>query len=299
MKKQLCILLTLSAAALAFGQRLTPQQLQAALDGGEKVTLIDLRPPQSYAKGTLPDALHMGIREAQEKNLSGLVVFFDDGLSVNRARRAADTFVKAGKSAAELVGGYAAWQAAGLPTSERKGFSVHFERQVTYQDLTGPMVEDASDIVLVDVRDVEPVPSRAPMAMAAQPTAEVSVSAATNAPEATLDLAAEFPAYRVTRQPATVQAKKSLRSAAAATPASGTVQPLYILIDSGDGKADKKAAELRAAGCTRVSVLAGGEPIIRRKGEPGLMRRGPGNGLVTDKGPDSKNMATIREEVTP
>jgi hypothetical protein len=48
-----------------------------------------------------------------------------------------------------------------------------------------------------------------------------------------------------------------------------------------------------------VVVLAGGEPIIRRKGEPGLVRRGPGTGLITDKDPSQKNMATINQEVTP
>jgi rhodanese-related sulfurtransferase len=301
MKKQLLMLFSLCAFTLALGQRLTPQQLEAAMAGGERITLIDLRPQESFAKGTLPDAVRMGVREALEKNLTGRVVFFDDGVSVNRARRAADAFSKAGKTAAELAGGFAAWRAAGLPTSERGGLSERLERYVSYQELTGAMLEDAADVVLVDLRDAAPAaPVRSVLAAASEGEgAAAPGSAATNAPAAPLDLSAEFPAYRVTRQPDAAGPQRSALGAGAAGPASGAVQPLYILIDSGDGKADKKAAELRASGCARVAVLAGGEAIIRRKGEPGLVRRGPGVGLATDKGPDQKNMATLSEEAIP
>ena len=297
MNKQLWILLNLCAVALAYGQRLTPQQLQAAMAGGETFTLIDLRPQEAYAKGTLPDALRMGVREALEKKFTGQAVFFDDGLSVNRARRAVDAFAQAGKAAAELAGGYAAWKAAGLPTSERKGVSQRLERFVTYQDLTGALIEDAADVVLVDVREAAPAPSRA--AVATLDAAPVFDTAATNAQTAPVDLAAELPAYRITRQPLAASPQRSALGLTASGPSSDAVQPLYILIDSGDGKADKKAAELRSAGCTRVAVLAGGETIIRRKGEPGLVRRGPGTGLTPNGAPDTKNLATVSEEVKP
>ena len=297
MKKQLWILINLCAVALAYGQRLTPQQLQDAMAGGETFTLIDLRPQEAYAKGTLPDAVRMGVRDALEKKLAGQVVFFDDGLSVNRSRRAVEAFAQGGKAASELAGGYAAWKAAGFQTSERKGFSQRLERYVTYQDLTGAMLDDAADVVLVDVREEAPAPSRAPMALLAE--ASPSTNAATNAQSAPLDLAAELPAYRVTRQPLAAGPQRSAFSLTASAAAPDAAQPLYILIDSGDGKADRKAVELRAAGCTRVAVLAGGEAIIRRKGEAGLMRRGPGTGLDTGVAPAAKNLATATEEVKP
>lgn len=299
MNKSLCLALALCAAAQARAQqRLTPQQLQAALADGDKVTLIDLRPQEAYAKGTLPDALRMGAREALEKKLAGTVVFFDDGLGVNRARRAAETFSKAGKNAAELAGGYAAWRAAGLPTSERKGMTPRTERYVTYQDLAGAIAEDADDVVLLDVRETPP--ETAPAApqpagrglLAAEPE-----PAAAPAGEEPLDLAAAFPAFRVARAP--LPAQPAAGRGPSASAADSSQQPLYILIDRGDGLAERKAAELRAAGHARVSVLAGGETIIRRKGEPGLLRRGPGAGLATDRAPDQKNMATIAEEVAP
>jgi hypothetical protein len=155
------------------------------------------------------------------------------------------------------------------------------------------MLEDAEDVVLVDVRAAAPAPGRA--AMAVQASGEGAVPA--NAASAPLDLAAELPAYRIIPQPTGAGEQRGALGAAA--PAPDAVQPLYILIDSGDGKADKKAAELRASGCARVAVLAGGETVIRRKGEPGLVRRGPGTGLSPSGATETKKLATVSEEVTP
>ena len=295
MNRQLWLLLNLCVVSLVYGERLTPRQLQAVMAAGEKVTLVDLRPQEVYAKGSLPAALRMSVREALEKALVGKVVFFDDGLSVNRARRAVDTFAKAGKSAAELAGGFAAWRTAGFPTSERRGFSERLERYVTYQELTGAMLEDAEDVVLVDVREAAPSPGRAALAVQASGEGEVPANTA----GAPLDLAAELPAYRIISQPTGSGERRGVLGATAAAPSPDAVQPLYILIDAGDGKADKKAAELRAAGCARVAVLAGGETVIRRKGEPGLVRRGPGTGLSPSGATETKKLATVSEEVTP
>lgn len=290
----LWLALVLGAATLAYGsERLTPQEVQAALVAGENIALIDLRPQNAYDQGTLPDALRMSVREALEKKFTGKVIFFDNGLSVNHARRAADTFTKAGKAAAELAGGYAAWRAIGLATSERGGISPRLEHYVSYQDLTGALLEDADDIVLIDVRTKAPPVSAA---LATTAAGDDPPSAATHAP-APLDLAAEFPAYRVTRKPAAINASGQLLLAAAPEP--DPVQPLHIVIDSGDGQAEKQAAQLRSAGYTRVAVLAGGEVIIRRKGEAGLLRRGPGTGLTVGQPLSNQNMATISEEISP
>ena len=45
---------------------------------------------------------------------------------------------------------------------------------------------------------------------------------------------------------------------------------LYILIDDGDGEAEKAARILKAAGIKRAAILTGGEQILRRGGSPGL-----------------------------
>lgn len=300
MRKQLWLLINLCAVALAYGQQLTPQQLQAALAEGETLTLIDLRPQAAYAKGTLPNAMRMGLRTALEKNITGTVVFFDDGLSVNRARRAVEAFAQAGRSATELVGGYATWRAAGFLTSEKGGVSEQMEPYVTYRDLTGDLLADAADVVLVDVRESDAATENSRSAMTVSITETSAVNGADSTdPSAPIDLASELPGYRITRQPLGDASSQSKTGLATAALSADTVQPLYILIDSGDGKAEQKATELRASGCARVAVLAGGEVIIRRKGAPGLVRRGPGTGLTTNALPTSKNVATISSEVTP
>jgi hypothetical protein len=50
--------------------------------------------------------------------------------------------------------------------------------------------------------------------------------------------------------------------------------PILVLIDNGDGVAQKTARELRAQGNTRVVILAGGEMTIARQGERGSQRTG-------------------------
>ncbi|MFA6632453.1 MAG: hypothetical protein WCU90_09150, partial [Kiritimatiellia bacterium] len=71
---------------------------------------------------------------------------------------------------------------------------------------------------------------------------------------------------------------------------------LYVLIDAGDGAAERTAQALKAAGISRVAILAGGETIIRRKGEPGLLRRGPGVGLADDAPAGNAGFATVIQQ---
>jgi hypothetical protein len=59
--------------------------------------------------------------------------------------------------------------------------------------------------------------------------------------------------------------------------------PLMVLIDNGDGKAQKMARILKANGVQRVVVLAGGERILERDGAPGLQRMGMGGKEVEVK----------------
>jgi hypothetical protein len=67
------------------------------------------------------------------------------------------------------------------------------------------------------------------------------------------------------------------------------------LIDAGDGLAEKTAARLRAGGFSRVVILAGGETIIRRKGQAGLLRKGSGAGLISER-QAQPSLATVVEE---
>ena len=52
------------------------------------------------------------------------------------------------------------------------------------------------------------------------------------------------------------------------------VPALIILIDSADGTAQKRARALKAGGVRRYAILAGGELILARHGQPGLQRAG-------------------------
>jgi rhodanese-related sulfurtransferase len=271
----------------------TPAELRDRLARGDRVTLIDLRPRDAYEAGTLPNAIRMTAREATQKPLTGEVIFFDDGTGPNLARRAAAQLAEANSnvSADALAGGYAAWCDAGGQTSEAKGLRPALTRYVSYQEVTGDMTEDAADIVLVDLR---PAPPRAPAAALAADPETGTTPAATALPR--LDLASELPGYSITR---TIPGTRPQRGTLAATATPGeaqTVPPLYVLIDAGDGTAERTAQTLRAAGISRVAILAGGETIIRRKGEPGLLRRGPGTGLTDDAPAGNAGFATVIQQ---
>lgn len=284
------LIVALSTVSMACAA-VTPAELSARLARGERVTLIDLRQRDAYEAGTLPNALRMTAREAMQKPLAGQVIFFDDGTGPNLARRAAAQLAESnGKVHADvLTGGYAAWCDAGGQTSESKGLRPSLARYVSYHDVTGTMTEDASDIVLVDLRPEAP---RAPAAAAAAEETGM-VPAATAQPR--LDLASELPGYSVTRTIPGTEPQRGARSAHAAGEAQ-TVPPLYVLIDAGDGAAERTAQALKAAGISRVAILAGGETIIRRKGEPGLLRRGPGAGLADDAPAGNAGFATVIQQ---
>ena len=281
---------TVGAACAA----VTPTELRDRLARGDRVTLIDLRPRDAYEAGTLPNAIRMTAREATQKPLTGEVIFFDDGTGPNLARRAAAQLAEANSnvSADALAGGYAAWCDAGGQTSEAKGLRPTLTRYVSYQEVTGDMTEDAADIVLVDLR---PAPPRAPAAaLAAGEGTEASATpAATALPR--LDLASELPGYSITRTIPGTRPQRGTLAIPAANEAQ-TVPPLYVLIDAGDGTAERTAQTLRAAGISRVAILAGGETIIRRKGEPGLSRRGPGSGLTDDAPAGNAGLATVIQQ---
>lgn len=281
---------TVGAACAA----VTPAELRDRLARGDRVTLIDLRPRDAYEAGTLPNAVRMTAREATQKPLTGEVIFFDDGTGPNLARRAAAQLAEANSnvSADTLAGGYAAWCDAGGQTSEAKGLRPALTRYVSYQEVTGDMTEDAADIVLVDLR---PAPPRAPAAaLAAGEGTEASATPAATA-QPRLDLASELPGYSITRTIPGTRPQRGTLAIPVANEAQ-TVPPLYVLIDAGDGAAERTAQALKAAGISRVAILAGGETIIRRKGEPGLLRRGPGVGLADDAPAGNAGFATVIQQ---
>ncbi len=286
--------LSVLACALALGaQAVTPAELQALLAAGERVALIDLRPQAAYEAGTLPDAMRMSAREAARKPLRGRVVFFDDGLGGAAAADAAVLLAEknADVQADSLAGGFAAWSAMGGQTSERKGLRPAHQRYVTYQELAGDLADPSGTVVLLDVR-----PERKEAGMPAAAATGQAVAAS----ESPVDLAAEFPRLAATRTlPRPADAPSTQRGPGRAAAAAPGTTPLYVLIDAGDGTAERTARRLRAAGVARVVILAGGESAIRRKGAPGLMRRGSGGGLDEERDGAPDFATIVQEEAKP
>ena len=70
---------------------------------------------------------------------------------------------------------------------------------------------------------------------------------------------------------------------------------IFDMIVVGSGSAGAMARKLKAAGFSRIAILAGGETSIRRKGQPGLQRRGSGAGLDEERD-GSPDYATVVEE---
>ncbi|MEV0443730.1 rhodanese-like domain-containing protein [Streptomyces spectabilis] len=97
---------------------LTPPELESRIADG--VLVVDVRSPSEYAQGHVPGAVNLpldsvrdllpDLRETARRR--GLAVVCASGA---RSRTACAQLERAGIEAAELAGGTAAWQAAGLP----------------------------------------------------------------------------------------------------------------------------------------------------------------------------------------
>ncbi len=97
---------------------ISPQDAKARLDAGE-VQLVDVREPQEWEAGRIPDPAvrHIPLGQLQEHaatiDRERPVVF--QCLSGGRSTMAAEAFRAAGYDAYNLAGGLLAWEAAGLP----------------------------------------------------------------------------------------------------------------------------------------------------------------------------------------
>lgn len=248
----------------------TTAELQALMDDGTAITVIDIRSESLYEAGHIPNAINVPLRVLEYKKLPplGRVVVYDRGLGIDDVQSAVQVLnEKRGIEAEVLEGGYAAWEMDRGSTTQPVGFQPEQLDYITYQDLT-----DAEDVVLVDLRK-PPVP---------QPGALTRQGVSADAVPVTA-LAEKFPGRTVVKSPFEINAVSGR------TGGSGKLQrmssepeqvPVMVLIDSGDGEAEKTARMLRANGIRRVVILAGGEHIIQRDGASGLQRMGMGSQTV-------------------
>jgi rhodanese-related sulfurtransferase len=93
------------------------------IDGGENLTLIDVREDNEWAQGHLPGALHLGkgiierdIEQRVPQTDAKLVLYCGGGF---RSALVADSLQKMGYTNVESMdGGWKGWRDAGLPTEQ-------------------------------------------------------------------------------------------------------------------------------------------------------------------------------------
>jgi rhodanese-related sulfurtransferase len=259
--ESLASFLTVSWFALfsAATQGMTVTGLQQQLTQGEKVTVIDIRTPVLFARGHIPNAINVPASLCAQRKLPplGKVVVCGEGLGRETTDGAvAALTLKPGLTVDVLEGGLAAWESAHLPTSKSRGLEPEAPNYITYAELKAAKI---ADVVLVDLRS-QPL---------ATPDASAVAPASVSAP--LTDLNQEFPDMPLTKSAFDLPQSRTFSRSGPPTP------PLLVLIDNGDGKAQAMARTLEANGIKRYVILAGGELILARRGEPGMKRNGPGS----------------------
>ena len=251
---------------------LTPAQLQALIDDGEKVTIIDIRIRSLYQSGHVPNAISVPAHVLARKRLPGLgrVVVYGRGLGTDDIDEAVRLLnEKPGIEAEALDGGYAAWEMNRGTTTQSAGVRAEQLNYITYQNLAELK---ADQVVLVDLRK-QPEASSDTLTRQGEPAE----------PPALTSLTEKFPGRTVVNSPFAVGAVASRSSEGGMSRQADEPVPVMVLIDSGDGEAEKTARILRANGIKRVVILAGGEEILKRDGASGLARLGMDSQTVEDR----------------
>jgi rhodanese-related sulfurtransferase len=99
------------------------QDVRRRLDAGEKMVLVDVREEGEWAKGHLPNAVHLGkgiierdIEQRFPDSRTKLVLYCGGGF---RSALAADNLQKMGYTNVESMdGGWKGWTEAGLPIAK-------------------------------------------------------------------------------------------------------------------------------------------------------------------------------------
>lgn len=248
-----------------------PVEVQRRVEAGEKITFIDVRSTDFFQKGHVPGALNIPASLIADKRLPklGKIVIYDDGLGGGEAEAALPLVnQKPGIQAEVLEGGFAGWSAAQGATTTAFGVSKEEIAMITYQKLKKASPDD---LVLVDLRSA--------------PTTSGAARKSGEPAAALTDLRSEFPGAPVTKSAFSIPATRK------STTAGAGAGPLLVLVDNGDGTAEKTARALKANGITRFVILAGGEQAIVRQGQAGLQRLGQtveapaGANISTNKNP--------------
>lgn len=253
--------LTAAVAGAMNAHGVSVSELQQDLTAHTKVTVVDVRSATLFARSHIPGAINIPAVLCPAVKLPplGKVIVYDEGLGrIAIDKAAASLAAKPGITVDVLTGGFAAWESANGMTSRGRGVRPEILNYITYGQLK---VAKASDLVLVDLRK-KPSPSMLALRDTGNPAAQPLT-----------DLSTEFPGMKQT------QSAFGMKGS-----------PLLVLIDNGDGASEAMARKLKNSGNKRYVILAGGEKILTRHGQPGLER----TTLVslTRKGPAPTGVST-------
>lgn len=95
--------------------------LNAALEKGENIIVIDARSSQAYDSGHIPGAISIPHRTMDEETTakldkSALYVIYCDGIGCNASTKGALNMAKLGFRVKELIGGLDWWKRDGYPS---------------------------------------------------------------------------------------------------------------------------------------------------------------------------------------
>ncbi len=250
MKNKLVMAMSLLAALALPGlsMGMSAEELNVVIASEKTFTLIDIRANNQFENGHIIGAINIPARLCVHKQLPplGQVIVYGDGLDVGETEAAVSALSnKAGLTVEVLDGGYPAWQNLGFITTSSAGMKQEKMPTISYQKLVD-ISADNNRLILMDLR----LNSKGSSKSDSQP----------------VDLASEFPGTPVQSSP--FQQGMQAKGLARADIHRGT-DAMYVLIDNGDGQAEKTARQLKAAGVSSFVILAGGEDIIARKGKPG------------------------------
>jgi len=242
----------LISSGACFG--LTSEELKDMMDRHEQITLIDVRERSAFSSSHIPGAINIPARLCGLKSLPpiGRVIVYGDGLDETPVLEAVEALnTKTGIEAQKLEGGILRWEALNYPSTRKKGFDEERLLFITYRQLEG-MSRSNPDLVILDLRE----PQQAIQSKSLKEPGDKTARG-----KGPTDLLKKFPGVRIVKSVATdtKDVAAGTLSAKGLTERQGEHSELYVLIDMGDGSAEKMARFLKAAGIKRFVILAGGE----------------------------------------
>ncbi len=242
---------------ICFG--MTADVLKKTLAKGVRVTIIDVRKSRDYSSGHIPNAINIQARIIGMKRLPplGRVIVCWDGIDREQALAAVRVLnEKPGIEAEVLEGGFPAWNAQKFSRTGDVGVTREKFQYITYKKLK-MTPENNWDVILVDLRS--PV----------EKTDKLS------------NISEHFPGLRIItpdrRHGLRVKKKGDFSIPALAVIKEKGHDGVYVLIDRGNGMAERVARRLHGAGIKNIVILVGGERILQRYGQSGFKTEIKGN----------------------